>query len=346
MTTSRSAATRESRLRSRPLAATFILIGGFAALLLGLALSISLGAADIHLATVWTAVFAYNAELTQHQIIQELRLPRALAGALVGACFAVAGAMMQGMTRNPLASPGLLGVNAGAAMALAVCFSFFPGLPFYYVVLYSFAGAALGTGIVFGVGMLAKGGLSPVRLALAGAAVSALLFSASEGISIYFQTAQDLAFWYAGGVSGVTWLQIAIIAPWVIGGVAAAMALSRSITLLSLGEDVAAGLGQRTAWVKAAGSIVVLILAGAAVSVVGPVGFVGLVIPHIARFLVGVDYRWVIPCSCILGALLVVLADMAARMVNPPFETPVGVMTALIGVPFFLYLARKESREM
>jgi iron complex transport system permease protein len=133
--------------------------------------------------------------------------------------------------------------------------------------------------------------------------------------------------------------------PWMIGGLIGALILSRSITVLSLGEEVAAGLGHRTVWVKAAGTVIVLILAGTAVSVVGPVGFVGLVIPHLARFLVGVDYRWIIPCSAVLGALLMEVADIGARMINPPFETPIGAITALIGVPFFLYLARKERRE-
>lgn len=331
----------ETKITTRPWAAIVIILGGTASLVLLLALSISVGAADIKLLTVWEAVFRFNPENAHHQIVQEIRLPRAMAGALVGAGFAVAGAMMQGMTRNPLASPGLLGVNSGAAFALAVCFAFYPNTPFHYVIMFSFVGAAAGTGIVYGIGSMAKGGLTPVRLVLAGAAVSALLSSLSEGIAIISNVAQDLAFWYAGGMSGTKWLHVKMIAPWIGGGIACALLLSRSITLLSLGDEVAAGLGQRTAAVKAAGAVVVLIIAGAAVAVVGPVGFVGLVIPHIARFLVGVDYRWVIPCSAVLGALLLVLSDIAARMVNPPFETPVGAITAIIGVPFFLYLARK-----
>lgn len=334
------------KLRSRPLVASFIIFGGLAALLLGLAVSISVGAADIKLSTVWEAVFHFNPKLTQHQIIQELRLPRALAGALVGVGFAVSGAIMQGMTRNPLADPGLLGINAGAGFVLALCFAFFPGLPFPYLILFSFAGAAIGTGLVYGVSSMSKGGLSPVRLALAGAAVSALLVALSEGIAIYFHISQDLAFWYAGGVAGTKWLQIKIVWPWILGGIIGALALSRSITVLSLGDEIAAGLGQRTGWVKIAGMLLSLVLAGTSVSAVGAIGFVGLVIPHVARALVGVDYRWIIPCSGILGALFMVTADIGARMINPPFETPIGALIALIGVPFFLYLARKERREL
>lgn len=334
------------KLRSRPLAATLILIGGLIALALGLAVSVSFGAADIKLSVVWTAIFHFNPDITEHQIIRELRLPRVLGGMMVGASFAVAGAVMQGMTRNPLADSGLMGINAGAGFALAVCFAFFPALPFMLLILYSFLGAGAAAGIVYGIGSMVKGGLTPARLVLAGAALSALLTALSEGIALYFRIGQDLAFWYAGGLAGTKWLQLQMMAPWVIVTILGAIALSRSITMLSLGEDVARGLGQRTGLVKLAGTVIVLILAGASVAVVGAVGFVGLIIPHLTRYLVGVDYRWIIPCSAVLGALLVVAADLTARMVNPPHETPVGAVIALIGVPFFLYLARKERREL
>lgn len=337
---------KEVTFRSHPWAAAIILVGGVVALILSIGLSVSFGAADIKFTTVWEAIFRYNSDLTQHQIIQELRLPRVLGGAMVGICFAVAGAIMQGMTRNPLADSGLLGLNAGAGFALALCFAFFPGLPFMYLILYSFLGAGIGAGIVYGIGSMVKGGLTPLRLVLAGAAVSALLSALSEGIALYFRIGQDLAFWYAGGVAGTSWLQLKIMFPWVLAAVVGAIILSRSITMLSLGDDVARGLGLRSGTVKLFGATIVLILAGAAVSVVGAVGFVGLVIPHLTRKLVGVDYRLIIPCSAVLGALLVVFADLAARMVNPPYETPLGALIALIGVPFFLYISRKEGREL
>jgi iron complex transport system permease protein len=316
------------------------------ALVLGIGVSVSFGAADIAFSTVWEAVFRFNPELTQHQIIQELRLPRVLAGAMVGASFAVSGALMQGMTRNPMADSGLLGLNAGAGFVMAICFAFFPGLPFSYLILYSFLGAGLGAGLVYGIGSMAKGGLTPVRLVLAGAAVSALLVALSEGIALYFRIGQDLAFWYAGGMAGVKWSQLNVMFPWVAGAIIASMMLSRYLTLLSLGEEVAIGLGQRTRLIKLAGTLLVLILAGSAVAVVGAVGFVGLLIPHLTRYLVGVDYRWIVPCSAVLGSLLVVFADLAARMIHPPYESPLGALIALIGVPFFLYLARRERREL
>ncbi|WP_145322955.1 MULTISPECIES: FecCD family ABC transporter permease [Paenibacillus] len=335
-----------AKIHTRPWAATLILTGGILLLALGMALSISFGAADIKLGVVWKAIFDFNPELTPHQIIWEIRLPRILGGAMVGACFAVAGAIMQGMTRNPLADSGLLGLNAGAGFALAICFAFFPGLPFMYIIMYSFIGAGLGVLLVYGFGAASKSGLTPLRLVLAGAAVSAMLSALSEGIALYFRIGQDLAFWTAGGVAGTKWSQLEVMFPWVLAALIAGLLISRSITLLSLGEDIAVGLGQRTGLIKLIGLIVVLILAGTAVSVVGAVGFVGLIIPHLTRKLVGVDYRWIIPCSAVMGSLLLVFADLAARMINPPYETPIGALVALIGVPFFLYLARKERRTL
>lgn len=334
------------KVNSRPVTATIVLAAGLLAVALSIGWAVSVGAADIQLGTVWEAVFRFNPDLTQHQIIHELRLPRVLAAALVGACFAVAGALMQGMTRNPLADSGLLGLNAGAAFALALCFAFFPGLPYPYIILYSFVGAALGAGLVYGIGSLSRQRLTPIRLTLAGAAVSALLVALSEGIAIYYRVGQDMAFWYAGGVAGVTWSQLKWMAPLVAGALTGSLLISRSITLLSLGDEVATGLGERTGRVKTLAILNVLALAGAAVSVAGPISFIGLMVPHIARFLVGVDYRWIIPSSAVLGSLLMVLADMGGRILNPPYETPVGTIIALLGVPFFLYLARQERRNL
>ncbi|WP_339320625.1 iron ABC transporter permease [Paenibacillus sp. FSL R10-2734] len=337
---------KEKALHSRPASAIGIIIFGLAAIAFGLALSVSLGAADIKLTTVWDAIFRFNPDLQQHQVIRELRLPRAIAGALVGACFAVAGAIMQGMTRNPLADSGLLGLNAGAGVALALVFAFAPSLSFTSLMLFCFIGAAAASLIVFGIGSLSYNGLTPLRLTLAGSAVSALLVAISQGVAILFNLSQDIAFWLAGGMGGASWTQIKIIFPWVVVALIAALMLSRSVTLLSLGREVAAGLGQRTRLVQVACMIVVVILAGSAVSTVGPVAFVGLIIPHVTRYLVGVDYRWIIPCSAILGSLLILFADIAARMINAPYETPLGALIALIGVPFFIYLASKRKGEL
>lgn len=334
----------EQNMTSRPFVASFILFGGILALLLSLAASISIGAKDIDLKTVWTGVFQFNPELLSHQIIYGIRMPRSLAAAMVGAFLAVSGAIMQGMTRNPLASPSIMGVTAGSSFMISIAFAFFPGTSNIGLMFWSFVGAGLGAGLVFVIGSFSKGGLSPVKLALAGSAVGALLSSIASAIAIHFKVAQDMSFWYAGGLAGIKWFSIKLMLPVALVGLGLAFMLARSITILSLGEELAKGLGQKTVLVKVLGTVVVLLLTGAAVSVAGSVGFIGLVIPHITRFLVGIDYRWVIPCAAILGALLLVLADIGARMINSPFETPVGAITAIVGVPFFLYLARRERR--
>ncbi|RSL30293.1 iron ABC transporter permease [Salibacterium salarium] len=336
---------KENKINDRsPFGAILILTLGTFALVLVLGLSISIGAASITFTTVWEAVFSFNPNVTDHQIIQEVRLPRALASVFIGAFLAVSGAIMQGMTRNPLASPSILGVTDGAAFAIAIAFAFFSGISSLGLMSWSFAGAGLGAMLVFGIGVFSKGGITPVKLALAGVAVGAMLSSFSSAIAIHFRVAQDMSFWFAGGLAGIEWVSVRLLGLVAVIGISLALLISRSITILSLGEEVSKGLGQKTVLVKTIGIIVVLLLTGAAVSVAGSIGFIGLVIPHITRFLAGADYRWIIPCSAVLGALLLVLADLGARMVNAPYETPVGAVTALIGVPFFLYLARQEGR--
>ncbi|WP_033707035.1 FecCD family ABC transporter permease [Bacillus mycoides] len=309
-------------------------------------LAIAFGAKDIHLQTVWAAVFDYNPKLTQHQIIYELRLPRVIGAAVVGAAFAVAGAVMQGVTRNPLADAGVLGINAGAMFVVALSFAFFPHMPYSYLMIVSFIGAVLSTVLIFIIGSATSGGLTPMRLTIAGAVMAALLHSLSSGVAIYYDLSQDLAFWYAGGVAGVKWEHLKFLVPIILITIVFATALGRSISLISMGDDVATNLGVKTNRTRILGMIMVVILAGVSVSAVGSIGFVGLVIPHIARKLVGVNYRLIIPMSALLGAMLLVLADLGARTVNPPKELAIGIMVALVGVPFFLYIARKVGSEL
>ncbi|MDA1527439.1 FecCD family ABC transporter permease [Bacillus cereus group sp. TH260-2LC] len=309
-------------------------------------LAVAFGAKDIHLQTVWAAVFDYNPKLTQHQIIYELRLPRVIGAAIVGAAFAVAGAVMQGVTRNPLADAGVLGINAGAMFVVALSFAFFPHMPYSYLMIVSFIGAVLSTVLIFIIGSATSGGLTPMRLTIAGAVMAALLHSLSSGVAIYYDLSQDLAFWYAGGVAGVKWEHLKFLVPIILITIVFATILGRSISLISMGDDVATNLGVKTNRTRILGMIIVVILAGVSVSAVGSIGFVGLVIPHIARKLVGVNYRLIIPMSAFLGAMLLVVADLGARTVNPPKELAIGIMVALVGVPFFLYIARKVGREL
>ncbi|THG91949.1 ferrichrome ABC transporter permease [Alkalihalobacillus alcalophilus ATCC 27647 = CGMCC 1.3604] len=335
---------KQPKVKSKPTIASMILTSGFILLLLSIAASTAFGAADIQIKTVWEGIFSFNPNESSHIIIRELRLPRAIAAAFIGAALAVSGAIMQAMTRNPLASPSIMGVSAGAGFFLAIAFVIWPNISYFYLLIVSFIGAGLGAGFVFGIASLSKGGMSPVKLALAGTAITSLLSSISTVIGLRYNIAKDISFWHAGGVAGIQSHSLYYLIPPVVIGIFLSLFLSRSLTVLSLGEDMAKGLGQRTKTVKVLGTITVLLLTGAAVSVSGVIGFVGLIVPHITRFLVGLDYRWIIPCSAILGGLLLVLADIVGRTINPPFEIPVGAVTAIIGVPFFLYLARNEGR--
>lgn len=310
------------------------------ALILSIGLSVSYGTTDIDLVTVWQAVFHFNPELTSHQVIQELRLPRAFSAALVGAFLAVSGAIMQGMTRNPLASPSIMGVTDGAAFALVIMLAFVPSASSLGLISASFIGAGVAVALIFMIGSFSPSGLTPVKLALAGVAIGTMLRSISSIISLHFNLEKDMGFWLAGGLDGTNWTSVHVLL--ISGGIGLLLALSisKSITVLSLGEDIATGLGQNNLHIKLLGIVSILILTGAAVSIAGVVGFVGLIVPHITRFIIGTDYRWIIPSSILFGALLLVLSDIVSRLINAPFETPVGAITSLIGVPFFLYLAR------
>lgn len=321
-----------------------ILLAGLVLLIAGLLLSARFGAADIRFSTILKSLFAFDADNHDHLILREFRIPRVLASALVGAALGTAGALMQGMTRNPLASPSLMGLNAGAGLMLALGLALYPAIDFTLLIGLSFLGAALGVGIVFMVGSAQRGGLTPVRLALAGAAVSAFFGALTSFTIVYFKIGQDVLFYTAGGVQGVQESQLLFVTPWIIGGLVAALLLSRSVTLLSLGQDVASGLGLNILHARIFISLVILVLAGCSVAIAGGIGFVGLVIPHLSRFMLGLDYRWIIPGSMISGACLLVFADLGARMINPPYETPLGLITALIGVPFFLALAWRDER--
>ncbi len=321
-----------------------ILLACTALLAAAIFLGVANGSTRIPLSNVREALVHFNAENRQHLVIVDLRLPRVLASALVGAALSVAGAVMQGTTRNPMADSGLMGLSAGAGFALAICFAFFPGLPYLAVVAVSFGGAALGSALVQGIAAVRRGGATPTRLVLAGAAVSFMLAAFSQGVALVFHVAQNVLFWTAGGVAGCGWHQLRLIAPLMLAALLGACLLARRVSLLNLGEDVARGLGLNINLTRLLCNVVVLLLAGTAVAVVGPVSFVGLMIPHLARFLMGADYRRILPVSALLGALLVVTADLVARTIHPPFEAPLGTVVALVGVPFLLYLARKQRQ--
>lgn len=326
---------------------TFRLLGlGIGVLLLlgCLIVSITLGAADIDPATVWRAITAFDGS-TNHLIIATVRLPRALIALMVGAALAVAGALMQGLMRNALADPGILGISAGAALAVVLT-TFLVGTASIQVYTWvAFAGGAIAAIAVYTLSSVGRSGITPLKLILAGSVLTYLLSSLTTGILILNQrTLDEIRFWLAGSVAGRDLDILLQVLPYILIGLLVAFSMGKQITAISLGEDVAKGLGLRTGWVKAIASVVVVLLAGSAVALAGPIGFVGLVVPHIVRFWVGVDYRWILPYAAIWGALLLSLADLAARLVIKPQELPVGIVMALLGAPFLIYLARSNVK--
>ncbi|ALQ69299.1 FecCD family ABC transporter permease [Bacillus thuringiensis] len=308
-------------------------------------LSILYGAKSIDAETVWNALFHFDSGDVNHNIIITSRLPRVIAALLVGAFLAISGALMQGMTRNYLASPSIMGVTDGAAFVITLCMIFLPGMSSIGMVLCSMIGSALGAGIVFGFGSLLQNGLSPVRLAIIGTVIGTFLSSVSAAMASYFQISQNVSFWFNAKLDQVDPNIIKITIPFGIIGIVLALLISKSITILSLGEEVSINLGQRTKLVKATAILSVIFLTGTAVALVGKVGFVGLIIPHITRFIIGVDYKWILPCAGVIGGVFLALCDVLSRFVNYPFETPIGVVTSLIGIPFFLYLIRTRGGE-
>ncbi|MCP8615351.1 FecCD family ABC transporter permease [Salirhabdus salicampi] len=307
-------------------------------------LSIALGITDMSLQTVYHALFHFNANSTEHIIIQSSRLPRAIIGALIGACLAVSGALMQAITKNPLASPTIFGVNAGAIcfVVLAVTFLSISSLVHYMWI--AFIGAGVASACVYILGTIGRDGMTPIKIVLAGAAMTALFTSFTQGVLVLNETGlQEVLFWLAGSISGRTLDVLIPVMPYMIVGLMIAIFLGQSINILLFGDEVATGLGVRVNIVKGIIGILIVVLAGSSVAVAGAIGFIGLVVPHVARFLVGNDYRWVIPYCILLGGSLLLLADVLSRFVIMPQELPIGVTTALIGTPFFLYLARKRG---
>ncbi|PTI83803.1 iron ABC transporter [Staphylococcus xylosus] len=319
--------------------ATFIIA---VVLLIGaLIISILFGDAKIHLSTIFEAVLNYDSKNQQHNIISEIRIPRDIGAILVGVALGTSGAVIQGVTKNGLADPSLIGLNSGASFMLALTFAFYPTAPFLVMMFAGFIGALMGGFIVLMIGRSRSDGFNPMRIILAGAAVSALLTALSQGVALLFRLNQSLTFWSAGGVSGTTWNQLVWAAPFILIALVIIISMSKQLTILNLGETLAKGLGQNVAFTRAISLILSMVLAGIAVAMVGQIAFVGLMVPHIVRYIVGTDYARVIPLTAVVGGLLLLVADTIARMLG---EAPVGAIISFIGVPYFLYLVKRGGR--
>ncbi|MEZ2390154.1 FecCD family ABC transporter permease [bacterium RCC_150] len=334
-----------ARARMRlPRAVVLTVIIAVVLLMLGAAWDLSIGAQAMSPKDALAALFG-PADTLQHQIMLTLRLPRVVLALIVGAALAVAGVVMQGSVANPLAAPDIVGVSAGAALVTVIGVTFFAGMSGTSLVMLSIAGSAVAAGVVLAVANAGQGRSSPVRVALAGVTVTAMLLSLTQALLLLHQNGTAGVFlWLVGGVNDASWADIVTAAPWLLAGTVLSLALAVRLNIIALGDDTASGIGVNVTRTRLLAVLAVVLLAGASVAVAGPVAFVGLIVPHIVRRLVGYNHLVVIPVSILLGAATLVLADVGSRYVQFPFETPTGIITALIGAPFFIYLARKVRK--
>lgn len=314
-----------------------------AGLLVTVILSLMAGAQWIPFSQVVAALFEPDAMNINHILVHSTRLSRTLLAVLVGAALAVSGTLMQALTRNPLASPGLFGVNAGAVFGIILFSSLFSLTSLQAWLWSALPGAALAGALVWLVGNMGK--MNPLRIVLAGASITAMFTAFSQAWLVVDQEGLDtVLFWLAGSLNESSLQAASPLMLSCLPALLVALVLGRQINVLNTGEDMATGLGQNTAAVRLIVSVLIVWLAGCAVALAGSIGFIGLVVPHMARRLISIDHRWLLPGGALLGALLLVLADVLARVVILPQEVPVGVMTALFGAPFFIALARKGGQ--
>ncbi|ACU38149.1 iron ABC transporter permease [Actinosynnema pretiosum subsp. pretiosum] len=304
--------------------------------------SVVLGARDIGFDDVVAGLGGSQDNLAQAAVAK--RVPRTLLAVVVGAALGISGAVMQGVTRNPLADPGILGVNSGASLAIAVGMTSFGLVKASAHIWVAIFGAAVTAVLVYTIGSLGRGGPTPLKLALAGAVSSAALTSL---ISAVVLSRNDISAtfrsWQIGGVGGGSYEGIAMVLPFLVVGLLLCLATARGLNSLALGDDVAAGLGERVLLTRTLASVGAVVLCGAATAAAGPIGFVGLVLPHLCRLLVGPDHRWLLPFSALGGAALLTAADVVGRVVTRPEEIDVGIITALIGAPFFIWIVRRQK---
>lgn len=327
-------AMKDPRANRRDLA----LVAGFAILIAMLLAGVMAGAAKISIADVW-GVFAHPAQTENYRILYHIRIPRVLVGALTGLNLAIAGCILQGVLKNPLADPGIIGISAGAgvmAMAVMVLLPEQSAL----VPVAAFFGAMLATGIVFLLSW--ERGIQPLRLILAGVAVGAFFAGGMSALMVFHaDKIQGTVNWMAGGFQGRSWSHVMMILPYSVVGVVGAICGSRYLNALQLGDEVAKGIGTRVELARFVMVTLAALLAASAVSVAGMLGFVGLIVPHIVRLLIGSDFTFLLPTAALFGASLVVGADAVARTAFSPLDVPVGIFMAFLGAPFFLYLLKK-----
>jgi iron complex transport system permease protein len=302
-------------------------------------LSVGLGAKAISWDVLWHAEGSTDAV-----IVLDLRLPRALLAVGVGAALGLAGALMQALTRNPLADPGLLGVNLGASTAVVIAIAYLGITAVTGYVWFAFAGAAAASVVVYVLGATGRAAASPDRLVLAGVAISAVLFAFDSVVLLLDPLAFDqFRFWTVGALAGRRADVLVQVAPFIVAGLLLALCLGRPLNALALGDEAGRALGARVGRTRVLAAVAVTLLSGAATAAAGPIAFVGLTVPHVARMIVGPDQRWVLPYSAVLAAILLLGADLAGRVVVAPDELQVGIVTAVVGAPVFIALCRRRT---
>ncbi|MFP5315288.1 MAG: FecCD family ABC transporter permease [Actinomycetes bacterium] len=331
------------RAPRRPAARGLKLVLAIAVLGLAGVASLAIGARPISPETLVQALTAYNPANGDHAVVLS-RIPRTLVGLLAGAALGLAGAAMQGVARNPLADPGILGVNSGAALAVVIGIFVFGVTNFTGYIWFAFFGAGAAAVLVYAVASLGRDGATPIKLALAGAALSAGMVSLLNAVLVSSQQTFDtFRFWQVGSVAGRGWDVIVPVLPFLAFGFALTLLTGKVLNSLSLGDDIARGLGQNVTAARALTALGVVLLCGAATAAAGPIAFVGLVIPHVVRAFTGPDYRWILPFSMVLAPVLLLAADILGRVILPPGEVQVGILTAVIGAPVFIWLVRRRK---
>lgn len=302
--------------------------------------SIAVGSANLPPTTVWDALTAPDGSI-DHLTVRTLRVPRTILGVLVGAALGVAGALIQGLTRNPLADPGILGVNGGAGFAIVLGVAVFGLTRIEQYLWFGFAGAVLAAALVYGIAARAPGGANPLRLTLVGVALGAVLTGATKTMALLDpETFDRMRFWDAGTIADRPAGTIQMIWPFIVAGLVLALACARSLNALALGDELAAAVGVRLALVRVVAVVAVTLLCGAATAAAGPIVFVGLMIPHAVRWVTGPDQRWIMPFTLVLAPVLILFSDVLGRVIIRPAELQVGVVTAFLGAPVLIALIR------
>ena len=343
MTTAPPVLTPGAAVVRRPGSVRFLwLLVGVTVLVALMAASVAVGSRDVGWSDIVAALGGSSENIGQAAVTK--RIPRTLLAAVVGAALGLSGAVMQGVTRNPLADPGVLGINMGASLAVVAGLAWFGLFSSTSIIWTAIAGAAVSAVFVYAVGSLGRGGPTPLKLALAGAATSAALTSFITAVALpRGDIAESVQSWEIGGVGGATFDSIGTVLPFLAAGFAVSLLSARSLNSLALGDELAAGLGERVALARGVAALGSVLLCGAATAVAGPIGFVGLIVPHLCRLLVGVDHRWLLPFSALTGACLLTATDVLGRIVARPSEIDVGIITALVGAPFFIWIVRRQK---